>query len=160
MIRKVLPWILVVLWMVFIFYQSHKPAPESNKLSKGITEIIVETVEKVTPDVEIEVNKYHHTIRKNAHFLSYLLLGILVANGLRNSGVNIGLAVIICVLYAISDEIHQLYVPGRSGEVKDVIIDSAGALVGILGYGWFAKILSRSGLLNMPVKPPKKSKKY
>lgn len=140
MIRRVFTWILVVLWMVFIFSQSHKPASESNRLSKGITGIIVETVENVAPDVEIEVNKYHHIIRKNAHFFSYLVLGILVVNALRNSGVNIGLAVLVCVLYAISDEIHQLYILGRSGEVKDVIIDSAGAFAGILVYGWFAKM--------------------
>ena len=42
------------------------------------------------------------------------------------------LAFLICGLYAISDEIHQLYVQGRSGQVSDVLIDSSGALVGIL----------------------------
>lgn len=46
----------------------------------------------------------------------------------------IGLALLICVLYAISDEIHQHFVPGRGAQVKDVLIDSAGASVGIVGY--------------------------
>ncbi|MGI6228010.1 MAG: VanZ family protein [Peptococcales bacterium] len=134
--RKIYPWVLVVLWMALIFYLSHKPATESNELSKGITKIIVETVEKVTPDVDIEVGRFNHIVRKNAHFFSYLVLGILVTNGLRSSETKryIGFALLICVLYAISDEIHQIYVPGRSGQIKDVVIDSAGALSGIGMY--------------------------
>jgi len=40
-------------------------------------------------------------------------------------------AFLICVIYAISDEIHQLFVPGRTGQLKDVIIDSSGSFVGI-----------------------------
>lgn len=141
--RKGLPWLLVALWMVLIFYLSHQPATKSNGLSKGATEIIVETVEKVAPKVDINKRGFNHIIRKNAHFFAYLVLGILVANGLRSSGVNgfkaIGLALLICVLYAISDETHQLFVPGRGGQAKDVIIDSAGAVVGILGYSGFIK---------------------
>jgi VanZ family protein len=134
--RKIYPWVLVVLWMALIFYLSHKPATESNELSKGITEIIVETVEKVTTDVDIEVERFNHIVRKNAHFFSYLVLGILVTNGLISSEIKryIGYALLICVLYAISDEIHQIYVPGRSGQIKDVVIDSAGALAGIGMY--------------------------
>lgn len=136
--RKILPWVLVVLWMALIFYQSHKPATESNELSTGITEKIVEVVEKLAPDVDIDIGRFNHIVRKNAHFFAYLVLGILVANGLRNNGLSgykgFILALFICVLYAISDEIHQLYVPGRGGQVKDVILDSGGALVGILGY--------------------------
>ena len=59
-------------------------------------------------------------------------------NALRRSGVygyrSIVLALLICVLYVISDEVYQLFVPGRGGQVKDIIIDSAGATVGIGVY--------------------------
>ena len=59
-------------------------------------------------------------------------------NALRRSGVygyrSIVLVLLICVLYAISDEVHQLFVPDRGGEVKDIIIDSVGATVGIGVY--------------------------
>lgn len=61
-----------------------------------------------------------------------------MANALVYSGVNknknITFSLAICLAYAISDEINQLFVPGRGGEVKDDIIDSDGALVGILVY--------------------------
>lgn len=45
-----------------------------------------------------------------------------------------GIALIICMLYAISDELHQLFIPGRSAEIRDVFIDSFGATVGIFIY--------------------------
>lgn len=121
--------------MVLIFYLSHQPAHKSNQLSKGATEIVVETVERVAPRVDINKRNFNHILRKKAHFFTYLVLGILVASGLRKSGLVgyklVGLAILICVLYAISDEMHQLFVPGRGGQVRDVLIDSAGAIVGI-----------------------------
>lgn len=135
--RRILSWIFVVIWMGLIFSQSHKPAAESNKLSKGVTEIIIETVEKISPDTEVDisVSRFNHILRKNAHFFSYLLLGILTLNALISSGIDgykrIGFAFLICLLYAASDEFHQTFIPGRGGQVKDVIIDSCGALVGI-----------------------------
>ena len=43
-----------------------------------------------------------------------------------------GYAWIFCILYAMSDEFHQLFVPGRSGEIRDICIDSLGALLGII----------------------------
>lgn len=133
--KKIISWMLVILWMTLIFYMSHKPATESNKLSKGITEVIVDTVEKVDADTNINRSNFNHMLRKNAHFFTYLLLGVLVLNGLKSSGVSgykgIALTLLICILYAISDEVHQLFVQGRGGQVKDVLIDSFGAIMGI-----------------------------
>lgn len=44
------------------------------------------------------------------------------------------------MIYTISDEIHQLFVLGRGGQIKDVIIDSSGAVVGIGGYKFFKNV--------------------
>lgn len=133
--RKRISWLLLILWMAFIFYLSHQPVEVSNNLSKGITEKVVEIVEKVSPDKSFDLSRANHLIRKNAHFFAYLLLGVLVSNALRSSGFlgykAVALALLICVLYAISDEIHQLYVPGRGGQLKDVVIDGLGSMVGI-----------------------------
>ncbi|WML46685.1 VanZ family protein [Neobacillus sp. PS3-34] len=129
------PWILVVLWMILIFNMSAEPATQSNKLSTGITEKVIETVEKTHLVTDLNKEKINHIIRKNAHFSIYLVLAILVLNAFRKSeklvGKRLFLALGICVLYAISDEIHQLFVIGRGAQVKDVFIDSAGAAVGI-----------------------------
>jgi VanZ family protein len=136
--RKKIPWLLVILWMTLIFYLSHQPVAKSNKLSTGITEKLVEVVERMDSDKNLNLGRVNHILRKNAHFFAYLILGILVVNGLRSSGMvgikSIGLGILICVLYAISDEVHQLFVPGRGGQVKDVLIDSAGSITGIIVY--------------------------
>lgn len=136
--RKICSWALVVLWMALIFYFSHQPAAESNRLSTGIIEKVIEVVENIVPAIQPNPDNFNHIIRKAAHFSVYLVLGALVSNGLITGGKSernsIILALSICVLYAVSDEIHQLFIPGRSGELRDVIIDSAGGLVGIIGF--------------------------
>ena len=50
---------------------------------------------------------------------------------------SIAIAIAICVLYAISDEVHQLFVLGRCGQVRDVILDGFGSMVGIGIYNMF-----------------------
>ncbi|QCX34380.1 VanZ family protein [Caloramator sp. E03] len=69
-------------------------------------------------------------------FFVYLVLGILLLNALRRNDVirNNSIVILICVLYAISDEFHQVFVPGRGPNIRDVFIDSTGTLVGILIY--------------------------
>ena len=143
-------WLLVLSWMILIFSLSAQPAEQSSQLSGGITDTVIETVEKVVPNLSINRDTLSHLIRKNAHFFAYLILGILVTNALYYSTKmqvkkQIILSFIICVLYAISDEVHQLFVPGRSGEVRDVVIDSSGAGVGIFIFHVFktAAIKSR-----------------
>ncbi|WP_339226911.1 VanZ family protein [Oceanobacillus sp. FSL K6-2867] len=136
--HKTLSWAAVILWMGLIFYLSHQPAAESSELSTGVTEIVLSIIEKMVPNEGLDVNRIHHLIRKNAHFFIYFFLGMLVLYALRKSKgtgyQTIGLAMLICVLYAISDEVHQLFVPGRGAQVMDVLIDSGGASVGIVSY--------------------------
>ncbi len=149
-VKRVVPWIFVALWMAFIFNMSHKPAPVSNEISTGITEKIIEVVEKVVPDAKakIDAGRWNHVVRKNAHFFSYAVLGMLVANGLRKNGVKgpdgLAPALIICILYAITDEIHQVFIPGRGGQLKDVMIDGTGAILGIALFCYQKLCLKRN----------------
>lgn len=144
-IYKILSWLAVILWMVLIFCLSAQVAEQSSKLSTGVTEIIIEIIQKVVPKVEIDIHHFGHVIRKLAHFFSYLVLGVLVLNAFQCCGINghrsIVLSAVVCVLYAASDEIHQLYVPGRGGQIRDVIIDSSGACVGFLLYVMMSKLV-------------------
>lgn len=133
-------WAAVFLWLAFIFYLSNQPAAESNGLSKNITKVIFETIDKVIDLDQSDTNiglveKFNHLIRKYAHFTLYLVLGILVTNAMIISGL-IGYKTLIysllfCIIYAISDEVHQLFVLGRSAQVTDVLIDSLGSFIGI-----------------------------
>ncbi len=142
--KKLLSWTAVILWMILIFNLSSQVAEQSNELSTGITEVIIIIIEKVNPNADFDIHAFNHIIRKNAHFIAYFVLGILVINALRRSGVygykSIAIALLICVFYAVSDEVHQYFVPGRGPGVKDVCIDSSGAVVGIMVYLGIARI--------------------
>ena len=135
---KILSWIVVILWMALIFNFSSQSAVESDKMSTGITKIAIEAIEKVMPNAKFNIEKFDNIVRKNAHFFIYLLLGLFVINALRRSGVcgyrQAAFTLLICILYAMSDELHQIFVPGRSAQARDVIIDGAGTCLGILIY--------------------------
>lgn len=139
---KFVPWVAVVLWMVLIFQLSAQVAGQSNQLSREVTKVVVITAQKVAPEAKFDIRSLNHMVRKHAHFFAYLVFGILVFHALRSSGARgyrgAGLALALCILYATSDEIHQMFVPGRGPGVKDVFIDSAGASVGVgLFWGFF-----------------------
>lgn len=138
MFKNKTPWVFVIFWMAVIFFLSSQQASDSNQLSTGITKVIVDFISEIFPSITPQVQWLNHIIRKNAHFIAYFILGFLQINALYINGVRSKkgflIALIIAVLYAASDEFHQTFVPGRSGELRDVLIDSAGALTGISIY--------------------------
>jgi VanZ family protein len=79
-------------------------------------------------------------MRKSAHFIAYLVLGFLVSHAMKNEDSTAtawkrrGTSLLLCVAYAISDEFHQVFVPGRGPLLKDVLIDGSGAALGVLLY--------------------------
>ncbi|NHM29950.1 VanZ family protein [Neobacillus terrae] len=133
--KKLLSWSLVILWMLVIFTLSNQPATQSDTLSTGVTKFVMELLQVITNGAA-DLKSFNHIIRKCAHFFVYFVLGILALNALRRSGVfgwrSIGLTVLIYVLYATLDEIHQIFVPGRGPAVKDVLIDSSGGTLGVI----------------------------
>jgi VanZ family protein len=148
-------WTAVLSWLVLIFYLSAQPAVVSDGLSKKVTKVIIEKVGCLVPlDSETSttadlVARFNHVVRKFAHFGVYFVLGVLMMNALRTSGV-IGFkgflfSLIFCILYAISDEVHQLFVPGRGAQVTDVMIDSLGSFVGIGMYKVIGKLTVSRG---------------
>lgn len=120
--------ILVIIWMIVIFCFSNQKATESSKLSDGF---IKNTISRVMhDDSESTIKKFVKPVRKSAHFCVYLILGLLVMNCFNINKKYILYSVLICLLYSISDEIHQIFVPGRSCEFLDVIIDTFGSFLG------------------------------
>jgi len=132
---KLLSWVAVLVWMAVIFYLSSQAAEDSNQLSTGITRLLTRLVAAVAPGAQLDLELFNHLVRKGAHFTAYLILGVLSSNALKVSGVKslqgLALALAVCFLYAAGDEVHQLFVPGRAGQLRDVLLDGAGALVGI-----------------------------
>ncbi len=143
--KRIILWILVILWMGIIFTFSSFNSNESSKQSKGIInffiENIVEIFDKDLTEVEKTniVNTLHTPVRKLAHFSIYLVLGVLVSLLLKTYNLStkniILMSILICFLYASSDEIHQLFISGRSGEFKDILLDTFGSSVGIAIFG-------------------------
>ena len=139
---KIFKLILVILCMICIFLLSNEREKESDKTSNNfISHTIIRVVKiKKTNMTKEEENKIiiktTPIVRKLAHFTIYLILGILMTNyiDVYKMDKKILISLIICFLYAISDETHQLFVPGRSGEIKDVLIDTFGSFVGICSY--------------------------
>ncbi|WP_125154736.1 VanZ family protein [Clostridium rectalis] len=89
-------------------------------------------------EVDIKKQKFNVLIRKNAHAFEFFVLAILICNVLCKYKISLNQGIIyvmfICILYAVLDEFHQCFVPGRSSSVKDVLIDFVGSIFGILIY--------------------------
>jgi len=142
--RVYIAWFLVISWMAVIFYMSSQPAVASDGMSKGVTKLIIQIVSVIYPlDIEVVstqlwVDRFNHTVRKLGHVTEYLILGIFVANAYKKSGVNgcklMMYSLILCFAYAVSDEFHQYFVPGRGPGWSDVMLDSFGAALGIIIY--------------------------
>ena len=131
--RKLLLLLAVVFWMAIIFKFSAQPGEQSNLLSSRVTGVIVAVLRRVDPDARVTV--FNHFIRKCAHLLVYMILGIVglfVFSKLGYAGrKGLLLTLMVCVGYAISDEIHQYFVPERTPRITDVLIDTSGALRGM-----------------------------
>lgn len=152
MARKSFYWALLIILAGIIFILSAQPAHKSNELSKGLTKKIVEIVVRyipleadAIPKVDL-LDQLNNIVRKFAHAAAYFILGILSVNAFMRSSM-IGnkaylFSIIFCILYAISDEVHQVFVAGRGCQLQDVLIDSAGAILGV-GLVWVIKSLSK-----------------
>ncbi len=138
-VKKVISSILVLLCMATIFVFSHQTAKKSQSLSDSVAFKVLEVKAEVMKQEVDEVTKENFAqktrvfIRKSAHFLIYLVLGILFFFVFRSYGSKRPFlyALLCCFLYACTDEIHQLFVERRTASVIDVLIDTCGAAVGL-----------------------------
>lgn len=131
--------ILLLATFIRIFCFSNQNGTQSSGISRKVTEIVTSNIKKVQNMPQEEKEKFlAHTekiIRKLAHFSIYTVLGLLMMSLMSTyklkQSKRIWTSLIVGVLYASSDEIHQYFVPERSARVFDVMIDSAGVCLGI-----------------------------
>lgn len=122
-------WLLVIAVCITIFVFSGMVADDSAEQSGFIRELLTKI---------FGVGFTEFFIRKTAHMSEYAALGFFSAFAFAYTFKNAKrfyFGIIFTLLYAISDEIHQLFVSGRSGQVRDVLIDMAGALLGVVCLG-------------------------
>lgn len=126
----IVSWGLLITWMLFIFCMSSFNGVMSGNQSGSIAVLIYNLF-----DIS-DTEKVSFIIRKCAHVSEFFILGILVINLISKYNVKYSylISFIVCVLYASSDEFHQLFVPGRSGQVTDIFIDMIGVVLGLSIY--------------------------
>ena len=142
-ILKLLSFIPALFIMSIIFSFSSQDSAESSSLSEQISTYVIELLDRLLAlDLtELQavhaVERIHKFIRKLGHFSEYMLLGVSLSLPLYTlyhiRGKRLFLATLcFCIVFASSDEIHQLFVEGRYGTPKDVLIDTLGAITGIV----------------------------
>ena len=109
---------LIITWMIVIFNFSNQTGSSSSGLSSKVVITIAEIINKDLTQSEKDelVEKYGYIVidLKERTKLSFIISSL------------------ICSIYAITDEIHQLFIPGRCGSIMDILIDSSGALTAII----------------------------
>ncbi|KYH28279.1 MULTISPECIES: VanZ family protein [Clostridium] len=132
-------WILVIGWMVVIFLFSNDPADISNEKS----DFIINLVNILGIDLNSTLGELaNFIVRKIAHFTEYFILYLLVFNALRNDFYlrkALIISLIITFIYACSDEIHQIFIPGREGMFRDVLIDTLGGVFALVIISLYKK---------------------
>lgn len=133
-VGKAVLLVLTALYILFIWLHSSMNSEISANQSKGVLYFLTTLLNNFGVSLDIT----EHLIRKSAHFLEFALLGFIV---LLNAVVINGKIIknllqcgFICLITALIDEFIQLYVPGRSAQVTDVVLDFFGAVFGILFF--------------------------
>lgn len=145
---KILRLIIIVLLvfdMAAIFLFSAQKAEQSSETSGGLIEQIVKIIykdfEKWDEQAKQQkIDSFQHLVRKLAHMTEYASLGVLSCALALTYGFkirNLLLSLCFCSLYSASDEVHQMFVPGRSCQFTDMLIDTSGALIGIALFALF-----------------------
>lgn len=129
-LRLKISWAALLLWMIIIFVYSSKNGTESDKQSA----LVIYVFNALGIDLNSMLGDLAtFIVRKTAHFTEYLVLFLLAYNTFKNY-LNKRSAIIYSIIltfgYACTDEIHQLFVPGRTGKFRDVLIDTSGSIFG------------------------------
>lgn len=126
--KKLKYFIPAIIWMIFIFIMSHTNGNESSNQSNFIVKIVLEFI-------NINHETLSFMIRKIAHMSEYAILLLFIYYGLYKTityKYQLLISLLITFIYACSDEFHQLFIPGRSGQFIDILIDTSGALIMLL----------------------------
>ena len=130
-LRLVIFWALAIGWVAVLFIFSGQTGAESGELSLWLTHL----VQRLFPWIPLTTDALEHLLRKLAHFSIFAVEGFLLClammESFRDKGAGSLLSGILCTAVAAANELHQSFIEGRSCEGGDVLIDSAGALLGI-----------------------------
>lgn len=134
--KKIVCLAAAILWLLFIWSNSLQTADESSQISSGVVAWLMPLLAQTGLPEEI----WHTLIRKLAHMAEFTVAGLLWSAALSPGTETApcvrwkrrGVALLACLAIAVADETIQRFIPGRSGELRDVCIDLLGAMLGVL----------------------------
>ena len=128
--RKIVSYVLLIIWLIIIFYLSDQSGLVSGENSSGIIECFFELFALDNSLIEI----IHEPLREIMHIIEYLILGFLMVNVLKNYKLKsyLTISIMLCFIYSVTDEIHQAFVPSRTFQCFDILMDFSGIVVGSL----------------------------
>lgn len=130
--KRILFAVLVIVWMITIFCFSN----ENGETSQGTSDIITNAIINVNQELEKNRETISFCVRKLAHFSIYFVGGILLFEFYSTFDVTkkriFGMSALTGICYACFDEFHQLFISGRSGQFRDVCIDSTGVIIALI----------------------------
>ena len=138
--KRIILLIVLIGIMGFIYCMSDQPVVQSGEMSFGIDRWIcshfVDDFNQLTlQEQQAMVLELDFWVRKSAHFVEYMMLGavLMMAEQLfHNLKIGVIVAITVGSLYAVFDEIHQYFVPGRACQLRDMVIDICGVAAGVL----------------------------
>lgn len=139
--KKIFGLLSILIWLGVIFYFSSRDSSVSTIQTKFVINRLMELAEdsEFFNLIILKLTENHslvYSIRKLAHIIIFAILQIIVFNAIMYNGKSILkssiYSIIIVVLYAIFDEVHQYFTPGRSYQLKDVFIDTIGGSIGLI----------------------------
>lgn len=137
--KSIIMIVLVVAWMGLIFKFSSEPGNISSNKSASVLKALQGISNTLSNEKKKTGFGYTISIRKTAHVCSYLILSILIFTAstyiIKSQLRSYRNAFIISFIYAVSDEVHQLFIPGRTATVRDVFIDMSGVVMGMCIVG-------------------------
>lgn len=146
-------WLLIILWIGVIYCFSAQSGEISGNMSGGLTKWLLSHLVPQWEDLSMAARvellaTWRVVIRKGAHMTEFAVLAMLFFGAWRNGGERtIGRSALLtapsCFIVAAADEFHQAFVPARGPSLRDVFIDFAGALLGILLISCIRLIISR-----------------
>lgn len=116
LLRLAWRWLPLIVWLFLIFLVSDRPKAE-------------------IPDY----GAWDLLVKKSSHFVAYGIVALLARRALHESPLATPLALLLTFLYAVGDEYHQTFVPGRHGNWIDVLIDTAGGVTALAAAWWLRR---------------------
>ena len=133
--NKIISIILLILWLALIFFFSSQNGELSSNSSSLVVNLVNKFLQIFNPKIDISI--YPITvfiIRKLAHMFLYFILYLLTYYLMYQFNIKkrLILSLLFCIFYAATDEVHQLFINERSGQIMDVLIDTLGSIIAII----------------------------